>query len=278
MKIIVESGATKSDWRVLEGCEQTARLLRDGMNLSSMSPEAVHGTFTRTLSEIGAQELEGFYFYTAGIVTPELREEFSAAVRAVAKVGDIDIQDDMVGAARSVCGRSEGIVAIMGTGSNACFWDGTEVHRKVLSGGFIIGDDGSASALGRMFLRDYIKGLIPEKVASEFAREFDASYEAIVQGVYRSAAPSRYLGSLAPFIVAHYDDPHIKGLVDTNFREFITRSLLKYDTARYPVGVVGGFGCAYRHIFEPLAREAGVRLGSFVREPIDGLIAYHSAE
>ena len=278
MKIIVESGATKSDWRLLEGGEQKARLLRDGMNLSTTSAEAVRETFSKTLAELGVRELEGFYFYTAGIVTPGLREEFSAAVRSVAKVEDIDIQDDMVGAARSVCGRSQGIVAILGTGSNACFYDGVEIHRNVLSGGFIIGDDGGAAALGRLFLRDYIKNLIPSEVAREFASEFDASYEAIVQGVYRSPAPAKYLGSLAPFIVSHCSDPYIKGLVEYNFREFITRSLLQYDTARYPVGVVGGFGYACREIFEPLAREAGVRIRSFEREPVDGLIAYHSAE
>lgn len=273
MKILVESGATKSDWRVIG---TGRRFLRPGMNVSTMSPENVGKILRESFRDEGIQRLDGFYLYTAGVVTDEIRAALTELIRKEVEVGDIDIQDDLVGAARSVCGRQSGIVAILGTGSNTCFYDGKAISRKVYSGGYVIGDDGSGATLGKLFLADFIKGLIPAAVAEDFASRFDASYAAIVEGVYRSVSPSGYLGSLAPFILSHYDDPHIRKMVDGNFQAFIDKSLLRYDTASYPVGVVGGFGNACKEIFTRLCEASGIRISRFVPEPVTGLLEYHA--
>ena len=272
MKILVESGATKSDWRVI-GTDR--RFLRPGMNVSTMKLPEIGKILQQALVEEDLRELDGFYMYTAGIVTDEIRSALASVIREVADVAEIDIQDDLVGAARAACGHGSGIVAILGTGSNTCFYDGKSVERKVYSGGFILGDEGSGATLGKLFLADYIKGQIPAAVAKDFEAKFDSSYPSIVEGVYRSASPSGYLGKLAPFILSHYDDAHIKALVDGNFQAFIDRALLRYDVANYPVGVVGGFGNACRDIFTRLCAASGIRISRFIPEPIVGLLDYH---
>ncbi len=274
--ILVESGATKSDWRVLspEGAE-IKRFVRSGTNVSTMRLEAVQALLRESFAAEGLGEASGFYLYTAGVVTPEIAEALEQTVRAVSAVSDLDIQNDMMGAARGVCGREPGIVAILGTGSNTCFYDGKSLSQKVYAGGYVIGDEGSAASLGKLFLADFIKGLVPEDIAGAFSQSFDASYAGIVAGVYRSASPSQYLGSLAPFLLSHYAHPWVKALVDRNFQSFIQRSLLRYDVAAYPVGIVGGFGWACRDIIGPLCEEAGIRVSRFMKAPIDGLCAYH---
>ncbi|MBQ9462338.1 MAG: hypothetical protein IJU68_01615 [Bacteroidales bacterium] len=277
MKIIVESGATKSDWRLISGSgEQVERKLLGGINVSTASMSHNIDTLRKGLAAFGGERLDGVYFYTAGIVTPEVRSLFEAEVRSAADAGEVDVQTDLVAAARAVCGRESGIVAIIGTGSNTCFYDGAQVSQKVRSGGYIIGDEGGGAVLGKLFLADFIKGLVPDEVAADFAAKFDASYAGIVEKVYRSDSPAGFLGSLAPFILSHYGNPYVKALVDGNFRSFIDRALKSYDTARYPVGVVGGFAWACNDIFTRICREEGVRLGSFLPEPIEGLIRYHS--
>ena len=278
MKLIVESGATKSDWRILGTDGSSRRLLRPGMNVSTMPLDHVLSVLGSSLQECGEKEFDGAYFYMAGIVTPEVRSRLQEAVRSQVSCACIDIQNDLTGAARAVCGRSPGIAAILGTGSNTCFWDGERTIQKVRSGGFIIGDEGGGAALGRLFLSDFIKGLVPEPVASEFARRFDASYEGIVEGVYRSPAPAGYLGSIAPFLLERYEDPYVGALIDGNFRAFITRALSHYDTDRCPVGVVGGWGYACRGIFERLCGEAGIKTGRFEPEPISGLVKFHAQD
>ena len=277
MKVIVESGATKSDWRLVSPSgEQLDRKLLPGINVSTASMEHNLETLSRGLGELGRESLDGIYFYTAGIVTPELRSQLESLIRSRVDVGEVEICTDLVAAARAVCGREPGIVAILGTGSNTCFYDGTGVSQKVRSGGYVIGDEGGGASLGKLFLADFIKGLVPADVAEDFASRYDASYEGIVAGVYRSESPAGFLGSFAPFILSHYGNPYVKSLVDGNFRSFIERALKRYDTSRYPVGVVGGFGWANREIFSALCEEAGVRLGVFLPEPITGLIKYHT--
>ena len=275
--IIVESGATKSKWRVLErGGKEVKRFFRAGMNVSTMRMEDVQATLAEAVGREGLMNAGGFYLYTAGIVTPEVRRMVEGLLREHFRIGDADIKNDLTGAARAGCGYEPGIAAILGTGSNTCFYDGEQLTQKVYSGGYVIGDEGSGASLGKRFLADYIKGLVPEPLATDFAREFDASYAGIVQGVYRSASPSGYLGSLAPMILRHYDHPYARDLVDRNFQDFIDRSLLRYDVAAYPVGIVGGFGWACRDILRPLCEKAGIRISRFIQAPIEGLCAYHT--
>jgi N-acetylglucosamine kinase-like BadF-type ATPase len=275
-KIIVESGATKSDWRVLGGDgREVKRFLRAGTNVSSMKLEDIKATLTEAFASEGLEKAAGFYLYTAGVVTPEIADELVKHLRSLAQIDEIEINNDLMGAARGACGHEPGIAAILGTGSNTCFYDGSTLSQKVYSGGYVIGDEGSGASLGKLFLADFIKGLVPDEIASDFAKEFDSSYAGIVQGVYRSTSPSGYLGSLAPFILRHYSHPYAKALVDKNFQSFIDRSLLRYDTARYPVGIVGGFGWACKDIITPLLDKAGIKVSRFIKAPIEGLCEYH---
>ena len=275
MKIVVEAGATKSDWRILDGTAER-RLLLPGINVSTISLEENFRTLADGLMQAGVSHLDGFYLYTAGIVTPEVTKAITAHVRSLVAADEVEIHDDLVAAARSVLGLNPGIVAILGTGSNACSWDGERVSFKARSGGFILGDEGGGASLGKRFLADLIKGLVPDPLAEEFGKSFDASYEGIVKGVYRSPAPAAYLGSFAPWLLERYSDPYVKSLIDGNFRSFIERLLLRYDTSSSPVGVVGGWGFVCQDIFRGLCSGYGIRTGEFVREPVSGLVKFHS--
>ena len=279
--ILVESGATKSDWRVVNGDGTTIRqFLKPGMNVSTMKMEDILATVTDAFEteDLNALDVRGFYLYTAGVVTDQIRKEIASHVQSISSIEDVDVQDDLMGAARAVCGREPGIAAILGTGSNACFYDGVSIHRNVYSGGFILGDEGSGARLGKLFLSDFLKGYVPDNVAEDFSKEFDSSYAAIVEGVYRSSSPSGYLGSLAPFILNHKDNGYIRNLIEGNFEAFIDRMLSKYDISRYPVGLVGGFAWACRDILQPMLLERGIRVSNILKSPVEGLCGYHSVK
>lgn len=279
MIIIVESGATKSDWRKIDKDGTiVSQSLHHGTNVSSMKMETIKSILAEGLESIQASCEDRFYLYTAGVITEEIRKELKDHIMSLVNFKDLDIQNDLVGAARGALGHQSGVAAIMGTGSNTCFYDGKQISQSVYSGGFILGDDGSASVLGRMFITDYLKKLIPEDVALDFESKYDCSYMSIVENVYRGPAPAGYLGGFAPFIISHYNNPYIKDMVDKNFRNFIERSLKTYDTDTYQVGVIGGFGYACRDIFIPMCEEAGIRISRIIKEPVEGLINYHMHE
>lgn len=288
MILIVESGATKSDWRaVSKDRKEMKRVIAEGVNVSTMKAgtirEIILTTIKKIISEIDAQfaheGVSRIYFYCAGVVTEDIGAVIREAFAEVVPGASCEIESDLIAAARAACGHSEGIAAIVGTGSNSCLYDGSKIIGRVYSGGFILGDEGSAATLGKLFIADFLKGLVPAEIAADFAARYDSDYATIVQNVYRSeTSPSGYLGSLAPFIMEHYDNDYIRELVEGNFRAFIRRSLKQYGTERYLVGVVGGFGYALKEIFTKVAEEEGVRISRFIKEPIDGLIAYHLEE
>ena len=277
MMLIVESGATKSDWRAVSSDgKEMKRVIAEGMNASTMKASAIKDIISKTAGQFAHEKISEIYFYTAGVVTQEVDTVIKEVFEAALPGASCEIETDLIAAARAACGHSEGIAAIVGTGSNSCLYDGKQIVGRVYSGGFILGDEGSAAALGKLFIADFLKGLVPAEIAADFAARYDSDYATIVQNVYRSqTSPSGYLGSFAPFIMEHYNNEYIRELVEENFRSFIRRSLKQFDTDRYHVGVVGGFGYALKDIFTKVAKEEGVRISRFIKEPIDGLITYH---
>ncbi len=287
MKLIVESGATKTDWVAVFPDKEPEGIKTPGINLASMSPDMIESVVMQAVDEFKSLGIcddcvEELFFYAAGLVgkegaaVPDLAVELDKVLSRFFPKTRKEYSSDMLSAARAVCGHNPGIVAILGTGSNSCFFDGERIVKNVPSGGFILGDEGGGARLGKLFVSDFIKGLVPEPVAGEFAREFEVDYPTVVKNVYRGGAPSKYLGSFAPWILGKYDSSeYVKELVDRNFRDFIEIYLRQYDIRRYPVGVVGGFGYANRAILEKVAAEYGVKFSAIIPAPMERLVDYH---
>lgn len=278
MKIIAECGATKSDWRLIKDGEEIRQVISSGINVSTMKMSAIYETIAGLSEQFKAEsdEVTELHIYVAGVITDEIESDLRSRFTAHFPNAETEIQNDLLAAARALCGHAPGIATILGTGSNSCQYDGTEIVKRVYSSGFILGDEGSAATLGKLFVADFLKGLVPEEIAKDFSSRYQTDYSTIVANVYRSeSSPSGYLGGFAPFIMEYYGHPYIKELVDGNFRAFIRRSLKQYDTDNLPVGVIGGFGCALKDIFERIAEEEGISISRFLKAPIEGLIEYH---
>lgn len=286
MVLIIESGATKADWCAVAADGMPVFIKTGGINLATMSEEVNETAVNQALAELenkGLREkVDEIHFYAAGLLSAE-GEEVPVLARGLDEVlkarfpgASIEYASDLMAAARAVCGHGPGIVAILGTGSNNCLYDGEKIVKNVRSGGFILGDEGGGARLGKLFMADFLKGLVPEPVSSEFERDFQVDYMTVVANVYRGGAPAGYLGSFAPWIMERYSSSeYIKSLVDGNFRDFFERVLKQYDIERYPVGVVGGFGFAHREILLKVAEPYGVRFSAIIPSPLDGLVRYH---
>ena len=278
MKIIADCGATKSQWRVLYDDGSIKELTAGGINASTMSATAIAEIISEISDRISAADFPAaeIYLYMAGLASDGLISTIHAIFARSLNVSCLEINSDLLAAARAGCGHSPGIAAILGTGSNSCEYDGCSILRRVSSGGFILGDEGSAATLGKLFLSDFIKGLTPEEIATDFVSRFTSDYAGIVANVYgRESSPSGYLGSLAPFIMEHYGHPYIKNLVEGNLRSFIRRSIKQYDTGRLAVSVIGSFGYALQEIFTRIASEEGITVSRFIKAPIDALVEFH---
>lgn len=286
MILIVESGATKTDWCSAAPDKESVNVRTAGMNLATMNQDVIESIVREAVAAFKADgladEVTEVHFYAAGLIVPEGEKVPSQAkgldevLRALFPGAEIEYASDLLDAARAVCGHKPGIAAIMGTGSNSCLFDGEKVVKNVRSAGFILGDEGGGARLGKLFMSDFLKGLVPEPVASDFARDFKVDYMTVVQNVYRGEAPSKYLGSFAPWILERYaSSEYVRDLVEQNFKDFIQRALVQYDIEKYPVGVVGGFGYANREILKKVAEPYGIRFSTIIPTPIEGLVEYH---
>ena len=284
MIIIAESGATKTDWRSISDDGRVFSLKTPGMNVATADSAFIESVLKDALRELNAsgETVREIHFYAAGLISdgkavPDSAVRLDAEFRKVFPEAEIEYASDLLDAARAVCGRNPGIAVILGTGSNSCEYDGGKIVKNVRSGGFILGDEGGGACLGRRFVSDFLKGLVPEPVASDFASRYKVDYLTVVQNVYKGPAPARYLGSFAPFISSYYGKcRYVTELVDDNFRSLFERCLSQYDTEHLKVGVVGGYAEAHRETLERIAAEYGITISAVMASPVDGLVKYHS--
>lgn len=278
MVLIVDAGATKSAWKWVNDRGQVVTdLTLPGINLAHQAgllEELLPAeTYSRLVEAFATYPgLKEIHFYGAGLLAePAMLKAFFASRCPGA---DVEYASDLLGAARAVCQRERGIAAILGTGSNSCFYDGEKIVRNVRSAGYILGDEGGGVALGRQFMADFLKGLVPEPVAGEFAAAFPVDYLTVVKEVYRGERPAAYLASFAPWILERYGRcDYVTALVEENFRSFIRRCIRQYEPA--PVGIVGGFAKANETILRKVFDEEGIVISSLLRDPTEGLICYH---
>lgn len=270
MILVVEAGATSTRWRAIGADGRVAKAHTGGVNVATIARAVVEERVAKAVAELNpaGERLERVHFYAAGMLSDEVASLFPGT--------RVECASDLLAAARAVCNHEPGIAAILGTGSNSCFFDGEKIVKNVHSSGFILGDEGGGAALGRLFMSDFLKGLVPQALSEEFATSFQVDYPTVVREVYKSPTPAAYLGSFAPWILSHAGEPgYARDLVEANFRAFCERCLLQYDVARWSVGVVGGFGKAAREWFEPVAASYGIRISGFQDDIIDSLVRYH---
>ena len=276
MKLIAESGATKTDWRLIADDGTVRSAYSAGLNPSVLDVEQMREIIAPVMPVLNPEgkSVEEIFFYGAGLVSDAAAAPLAGVLSMWYPFAQMQFYSDMLAAARALFGNGSGVVAIMGTGSNSCLYENGVIVKNIRPGGFILGDEGSGAALGKAFVSDFIKGLLPEKVEKDFVRESGLDYQKIVQKVYREPAPSAFLASFAPFILERTEEPYIKNLVDSVIESFIVRSLKRYGQT-VKVGVVGSFGCAC----EAVLRETGIRHGleftMFLKSPIDKLTEYH---
>ena len=278
MIIIAESGATKTDWRSVAEDGKVVSVQTAGLNPMTMSYEAMREVISSAVPVLNPNgcRVENIFFYGAGLVSENSTSVLASVLDMWCPFAQVEFHTDMEAAARAVFGDGSGVVAIMGTGSNSCLWQDGHIVRNIRPGGFILGDEGSGASLGRMFLSDFIKGLVPADLDEEFKAAYGLDYPKIVQKVYRETAPSAFLASFAPFLVERMKHPYVCSLIVECMDSFMKRSLSRYEEKN--VGVVGSFGCACEDILREAGPRYGVEFVRFLKSPIDELVAYHIAK
>ena len=179
-----------------------------------------------------------------------------------------------MGAARALLGGRAGIACILGTGSNSCYYDGVRIVRNTPPLGWVLGDEGSGTYIGRQLVGNLLKGLCDESLRQLFFEEERLDYDEIIRRVYREGMANRFLASFTRFVARHIDRPELDELVCKAFRAFVRRNLAHYP-ADAEVSALGGVACHFERQLRHVLATEGMRAGRIVETPDEGLLNYH---
>ena len=270
MILIADSGSTKIDWCVLDGKEMVAQVFTCGMNAMMLTEEEMFATIEKELvPHIKGMTITEVYYYGAGCLFENVCNNVRNAIkRNIPTAEKIEVESDLLAAARALCGDQPGIACIMGTGSNSgLFLRGKMVHN-VSPLGYVLGDEGSGAVLGRLLVGDVLKHQLPEEICADFFATYSLTPDEVVRRVYREPMPNRFLASFAPFLHRHRSHPAVHALLLHEFRRFFLRNVAAYGRPDLPIGLVGSIAFYFQEEIAEAATGCGMTIGKVLRAPL----------
>lgn len=278
MLLVADGGSTKADWICIDAKKNHVPYKTQGFN-----------PFYHDLSKIVEKisfldsplrtSVDAIYYYGAGcsdvkrcaVVADAMREVFPSAAF-------VEITHDLLGAARAVCHDSAGIACILGTGSNSCLFDGREIKDNIENLGYLAGDEGSGSHIGRNLLQAYFYRELPKEICNDFEAKYPQGKRALLDELYSpKGSPNVFLASFAPFVQKYAQHPYIIELLEVVFDTFIKRHPAKYaDSQKLPIHFVGSVAHAFAPILKNVVKKNNMILGQIIKKPIEALAHYHA--
>ena len=281
MIAIADSGSSKTDWVVIDNYGgEVLRLQMEGLNPYHLSKSAIY-EFTKTAfsSFRHNNEISEIYFYGAGCANNQMKDVVKKGIGLVFHNADIQVESDILGAARALFQKKNGVAIILGTGSNTVLYNGNDIGKGIKSMGYILGDEGSGSVLGRQILQAYFRNEMADELALDLKETYKVSREIVLKRLYKTPAPNQYLASFSKFAGKHKNHPFVKQLIAQNFEDYFKYQLKILEVEKnMMLGVVGSIGYYFSDIFALIAKNHGYRNCSFLQHPIEGLLKYHINE
>lgn len=277
MNIIADSGSTKTAWKLVDKSGVLTEVTTNGMNPFFRTTDDIAEELAENLLPLVKSPVENIWFYGAGVVNAEKGEIISLALRRFFPDAHIETHSDLLAACRALFGENSGIACIVGTGSNACYFDGKNIAGHISPLGFILGDEGSGAVMGKNLLGDYYKLVMPADLREKFQRKYDFTREEVLNKVYREPRPNQFLATLVPFLSEHIGYEYCQQFVERNFTLFVERNILKLPQHQYlPVGFSGSVAWYFSRIMKNVLENHGIENPVFIKDPIAGLVGFHN--
>ena len=281
MKLIVDSGSTKTDWIAID--EKGKKLFETqtlGLNPQVLTEYILEERIINNFEIYQSRKkVTDLFFYGAGCGTEPPKQLISKVFKPIFENANIVIKEDTYAAVYACCSPGEkAIVSILGTGSNCSYYDGYEVHQKITSLGYVLMDDASWNYFGRQLLRDCYFNKMPNDLQKKFKDEFELEAELIKDHLYKKPNPNTYLAKFAKFLVLNKELKYSKKLIKKGFNLFIKNQIHQFDNhLEVPLHFIGSIGFYLQEELKKSLKSKGLTCGKVLKKPIDGLVAYHQS-
>jgi glucosamine kinase len=276
MILIADSGSTKTDWVLLDDHKRSS-YKTVGFNPYFTDSEKIYQSLSQKLTnEFDAEQVKQVYFYGAGCMEEDKTAIVNKALVRCFTKASVKVGHDMLAAARALLGNKPGFAAILGTGSNTCLYNGYAVQKNIDSLGYLLGDEGSGSYIGKKVVRDFMRGYLPSGLHKKFEDEYHLTNPEIFDALYNRPLPNKFLAGFCKFADMNKEDPYIQKIIADSFHDFFTNLVCKYpDYEKYEFNCIGSVGYVFRDILSKVAASHGMKTGKIIHTPIENLVNYH---
>lgn len=281
MILIVDSGATKSDWIALDDNGEQLFLTQTlGLSPEVLTKDVIVDRLANNFElSKNSDKVSRLYFYGAGCGTDRMKKFLKDIFKDFFPNAKADVKEDTYAAifATTKVGH-QGIVCILGTGSNCSYYDGKQLFQKVTSLGYIPMDDGSGNYFGRKLIRDYYFHKMPADLGHKFSQQYDLEADVIKENLYKQPNPNTYLATFARFLIENKEHPYSKGVIDKGFQQFINNYVMQFELAtKVPINFVGSIAHYLRDELTATLQRNDLIVGVIRQRPIEGLVEFHRA-
>ena len=274
--LLADSGATKAEWALIGNDGVLEHFYTSGINVTYSSEEDIKqivNNIVLRLSSITPTQLNELLFYGAGCANEYKATHLETILRNHFPNTTIRIYSDLVGACHALCGTNQGWVAILGTGSASCIYDGQQMIITTPSPGYLLGDEGSGTSLGKKLLKAYLMNQMPTELKKDFEHKYQLSPSLIMEKLYRQPNPNRFMSSFAPYMMEQIENTFIHKICAQNFQEFIQLNIDYYpDYKKYKLNILGAIAYHFRTLITKVATQNSIEMGMIEAAPMPRLI------
>lgn len=276
MILIADSGATKTEWLVKRNGQWKNPIRTAGFNPWQHDSESLKQSVLILKKQIDITEIEKLVFYGAGCGTEVNQRKVSSILSELLPSAEITVSHDLMASAHALLGHEAGIACILGTGSNACRFDGEKITAQITSLGYILGDEGSGAYIGKMLCSAFFRQQMPKELADEFAETYSLQLPDFLTKVYRQAGAAAYLADFSRFAYANRSHEYIQSIVNESFDLFIEYHIdfFKPDP-KLPIGFTGSVAFYFQDEIRQQLINKGFTVGKFMKGPAQGLMEYY---
>jgi len=278
MIAIIDGGSTKCDWMILENSGKlNLKTTTLGFNPNITNPEFISQEIDKNEELFFLKNhIEKVFFYGSGCGTEHNAKKVEKEFIKTFPDATIAIKEDMTAAAYAAYSGKPAIVGILGTGSNSCFFDGEKIRTDLPSLGFLIGDEGSGSALGKNLLRRFFMKKLPKDLEEDFIQTYRLTIEDAIKNMYHNPRANAYLGEFNKFVAERKKHPYFQNMVFDELKNYLDYQVLPYPEAgEVEVNCIGYIAFIYEDILRAAAAELNLTIGKVVQKPIESLVDYH---
>lgn len=274
--LVADSGSTKTAWCLIEGSKKK-NITTQGISPYFLNDDTLLEILKKELAPKTAHAIvDEVFYYGTGCSNDDNISLIKRGLKKLYPKAKIHINHDLLGAAKGLCGDDKGIACILGTGSNSCFYNGKKVVKNSPGLGYVLGDEGSGTHLGKKVLQHFMYNTFDAELMDKFEAKYKTNNKEILDNVYKGKMANRYLSGFVPFLIENRGHYMIENIIEDCLNDFFFYHIYKYrESWTLPINFVGSIAFGFKDVLKQMCNDFELKLGKVIKDPMDGLVKYH---